>query len=120
MDFKPSELDYDQLADLLVAKTVEAKTLGDTLVEAESLFRYLEDMEKIVFDKNMPEYDAVEKVSIRDRERESRTTEEYINHIEALNDSRKKYLQARYNYTDVVRRHDDIQAILLKRFGSMT
>lgn len=116
--FKPSRLTSDELSDLLTEIAIRCDNASKALTEAESEFRYLEDMEKIVFDNAMPA--PMDKVSIRDREREARISEEFAVHIDALKEARAKHLQARYNYLNEVRRHDDINSILLKRFGSMS
>jgi len=94
-----------------------ATEYADILVEAESEFKYLEDMEKICFDSEMPDV-GEEKVSIRDREKVARTSLNFKQHIEAMKVARHNFLQAKYKYENAVRKHDDVQSILLKRFGS--
>lgn len=90
---------------------------SDNLVVAESEFKYLEDLEKIVLDTEMP-ISGEEKTSIRDREKIARTSVNFRQHIQGMKAARENFLKAKYKYECSVRKHDDVQSILLKRFGT--
>lgn len=93
------------------------KDASDELVEAESKYKYLENLEDLVFDTELPEA-GPDKISIPDRQKIARTSTNYRNHIDGMAEARKDFLKAKYKYENLVRKHDDVQSILLKRFGS--
>lgn len=114
--FKPSTIkDIYKLEDKLAELAQRVYEAGLILVEKESQFRYLDSMEKIILNENTPS-----EGSVKDREKYAKTSNTYKTHIIAIEESRKEYLQALYNYKNEERRHDDIKLILMKRFSSLT